>query len=71
MKEENNIDRYFRENLYNHQVTPPDGTWENIEQDLKKSSGRIFIPMYMKVAAGIVMLVSLAAILWRITDTTK
>lgn len=71
MKAENNIDRYFRKNLYDFQASPPEGVWDSIEQDLKKSSRRFIIPMYIKVAAGIILLVSLAAILWRITDNTK
>lgn len=68
MKGNNNIDRYFRENLYDFQVTPPEGVWDTIEQDLKNNTRKLVLPMYIKVAAGVVLLVSLAAILWRVAD---
>lgn len=71
MKTDNNIDRYFRENLYDFQVNPPKGTWENIEQNLSKSSRRLIIPLYLKVAAGIILLASIASILWKVTDQSE
>ncbi len=71
MKVENNIDRYFKKNLEDFQVTPPEGVWDTIEQDLKKNSRKIIVPFYLKVAAGILLLTSLASILWKVLENTE
>jgi len=68
MKTDNNIDRYFRENLYDFQMAPPQTVWDRVEQDISKKTQKLIIPIFLKVAAGILLLATLATLLWKVTD---
>ncbi len=50
MKEKNNIDRLFQEQLKDFEATPDHQVWLNIEAELKKDKKRKVIPIWFKYA---------------------
>lgn len=66
MKEKNNIDRLFREQLSSFEATPSPEVWKNIEAKLKKEKeDRKVIPIWWKlggVAAILILMLSLFGI---------
>ncbi|WNM19712.1 hypothetical protein [Flavobacterium capsici] len=46
MKENRNIDQFFKDKFENHEVNPPEEIWENIEKKLQKKKKRRVIPFW-------------------------
>lgn len=64
MEDINNIDQLFRSNLSSYSEKPPEELWSSIEKDLAKNRKRIILPLYFKIAAGIIVLLGLGTITW-------
>lgn len=64
MSEEKNIDKLFKEQFKDFEITPPDAIWENIEAELDKDKRkRKVIPIWWKVggiAASLLLLFTVA-----------
>jgi hypothetical protein len=72
MKDEmNTIDQLFRGNLLNYSQNPPEALWKAIEQDLAKNQKRVLLPLYFKIAAGIIILLGLGTITWNYFRTSS
>jgi hypothetical protein len=57
-----NIDGFFSSELKDFSPTPPAGIWENIESQLPRPNNQKVRWLYIKVAAGIALLLGLAGI---------
>ena len=69
MNEKKNIDKLFKEQLRNFEVSPDDAVWENIEQELHKDKRkkRRIIPIWWQlggVAALLAVLVTVGPIIF-------
>ncbi|HEY9125304.1 MAG TPA: hypothetical protein PK252_09705 [Bacteroidales bacterium] len=56
---ENNIDRIFKEKLYDHAALPPSDSWSNIEDALHNHKKSRFISIYWAMAASLALLVGI------------
>jgi hypothetical protein len=54
-------DNFFRERLADHHKQPPASAWDKIEKSLKKNEPKF---VWWKVAASLLLLISVAYILW-------
>lgn len=54
-------DKLFRDKLENFQRPAPSGAWDKIESNLSKPSQKI---VWMRIAAGIALLIAAAIVLW-------
>ncbi len=58
LKDENNIDRLFRDKLKNFEAEPPAHIWNNIEAELRKKRKKRFIVYMRRIAAILLLLLS-------------
>jgi hypothetical protein len=66
-----NIDRLFRENLIDFSSNPPEEAWGRIEKSLSQNRKKIVIPFYLKIAAGILLIIGLTTLTWRYINETS
>lgn len=59
-------DKLFRDTLENFQRPAPVGAWDKIEQKLAKPNPKI---MWLRIAAGIVLLTAAAILVWPVENT--
>jgi hypothetical protein len=64
-----NMDKLFRDNLLEYSQTPPDEVWNRIEHSLGSRQKRYVWPLYMRVAASILLLAGLGILTWKYLDT--
>ena len=60
-----NIDELFRDELKNYAPSPPGEAWGRIEKDLAKGRKKVIIPVFLKVAASILIITSISWIVWK------
>ena len=60
-----NIDELFRNELKDYALIPPEEVWGSIEQDLSRGRKRILFPVWMRIAASIVVLASISWLVWK------
>ncbi|NQU87749.1 MAG: outer membrane beta-barrel protein [Mariniphaga sp.] len=58
-KNEQNLDKIFRDKLEGHSVTPPFGSWENIQNGLKKNKRKGTIIFYRAIAVAAVVVAAI------------
>lgn len=57
-----NIDELFSEKLKSLSRTPSPGVWNNISKELEKKNRGVVIPLYLKVAASIVLFIGFGSL---------
>lgn len=57
----NNIDKIFKEKLYDHAATPPSDSWSNIEDVLHNRKKSRFLSVYWAMAASLALLIGIGA----------
>lgn len=58
---ENNIDRIFKEKLYDHAAIPPSDSWSNIEDALHNRKKSKFLSIYWAMAASLALIIGIGA----------
>ena len=61
----NNIDELFRSGLKDYAPAPPESVWESIENKIVAGKRRVVLPLFLKIAAGIVLLAGISWFLWK------
>jgi len=64
-----NIDKYFRDQLDNHEIKPSGLAWERLEKRLDGNKKPAY--PWMKVAASVVLLLTMGSLIWLSIDFTK
>lgn len=64
MKNENNIDKAFREKLENFGKHPPENIWVGIEGGLATGKTKKAFAFYLRIAAGILVLLGIGSVLY-------
>ena len=64
MKNNKNIDRLFQEKLKDFEVSPPDNVWKGIESNLKTSSPKTLLPLWLQIGsvAAVLALLTIGSI---------
>ncbi len=63
-----NIDQIFKESLSDFNVTPPDKVWDRIENDLIFRKKRLVIPVFLKIAAIVLLLLGGIGLIFRFSN---
>lgn len=71
MKENLNIDGLFRDGLNDYAEPVPASVWERVENDVQKAGKKPLIPMFLKLAAAIALLVGISSITYIFTLKDK
>jgi len=61
-KNEFNIDKLISTKLENHNINPPEDSWNNISSRISNNKTRKLFPVFMKIAAGITLLFAISSI---------
>ncbi|HSJ68884.1 MAG TPA: hypothetical protein VK921_14465 [Anditalea sp.] len=64
-----NIDKYFKDQLENYEVKPSGLAWERLENKLDKNKKPAY--PWMKIAASIMLLLTMGSLIWLSIDFTK
>jgi len=64
-----NIDKYFRDQLENHEIKPSGLAWERLENKLDQNRKPAY--PWMKVAASVMLLLTMGSLIWLSIDFTK
>jgi hypothetical protein len=64
-----NIDKYFRDQLENHEIKPSGLAWERLESKLDQNKKPAY--PWMKVAASVMLLLTMGSLIWLSIDFTK
>jgi len=64
-----NIDKYFRDQLENHEIKPSGLAWERLENKLDQNKKPAY--PWMKVAASVMLLLTMGSLIWLSIDFTK
>ena len=60
-----NIDKLFRDGLMDFASEPPAEVWGRIEKDIVSGRRKIIIPVFLRIAAGIILLAGITWIVWK------
>ncbi len=60
-----NMDELFRSGLKDYAPAPPTEIWGRIERDIVKNRKTVLLPLFLKIAAGIVLIASITWLMWR------
>ena len=60
-----NIDKLFREGLKDYATEPPAEIWGRIEKNIVTGRKKVIIPVYLKIAAGIILLAGITWVVWK------
>ena len=71
MEKHENIDELFRDRLTDYAPVPPAEVWGRIEHDLVRNRKKIYFPVFLKVAASVVLLAGLSWLLWNYFNSTR
>jgi hypothetical protein len=63
-----NIDKVFQEKLFNHSEVPPEIVWKKIAGDLRQEKKKMLVPVYLKVAAVLVLAAGLGGVIWELKN---
>jgi hypothetical protein len=63
-----NIDKVFQEKLFNHSAVPPEIVWKKIAGDLRQEKKKLLVPVYLKVAAVLVLVAGLGGVIWKLKN---
>ncbi|KEO75139.1 hypothetical protein [Anditalea andensis] len=64
-----NIDKQFRDQLENHEIKPSGLAWERLEKKLDQNKKPAY--PWMKVAASVMLLLTMGSLIWLSIDFTK
>jgi len=64
-----NIDKYFKDQLENHEIKPSGLAWDRLENRLDQNKKPAY--PWMKVAASVMLLLTMGSLIWLSIDFTK
>ncbi len=65
-----NIDQLFKERLSDFNATPPKEVWDRIENDLLYTRKRAMMPILIKVAAAVILLIGVGGLILKYSNRT-
>lgn len=66
-----NIDRLFQDRLFNYTVNPPEIVWKKIEEDLHQEKKKNLFPVYIRIAAVLILFAGLGGVVWKLMNNSS